>query len=197
MKPDKIFLEALLRQTEIRFGRTPRSPFDFQELAFDIQSVTGRTIGLSTLKRIWGYVNDQSGTTFTTLSLLCRYIGYNDWDAFCRSTADNHKSKESAFSSDKILNTKKLPVDTIIKIELGEAKNCVIIKSGEPDSFTVVEAENIKLIVSDRLIVDCIAIGRPFFASECWRDGRQMGSYTGAIDKGVLKIVIQKPSHKV
>ncbi|MDE6101062.1 MAG: hypothetical protein K2L46_08820 [Paramuribaculum sp.] len=84
MKPDKEKLELLLSIVGKKFGTSPRTPTDFAQLTSAIHQTTGRTIGLSTLKRLWGYVTDQTGTTYSTLTLLCRYAGYSDWDCFCR-----------------------------------------------------------------------------------------------------------------
>lgn len=190
MKPDKEKLDLLLRLVGQKFGCTPRTPTDFAELASDVQHTTGRTIGLSTLKRLWGYVKDQTGTTYSTLSLLSRYAGFNDWDCFCSNATGPTGAGDSAFSSKAIVESKTLAVDSTVEIELGASKRCVMVKTGEPDRFRVVKASNIKLRPGDMLNVAYMAVGRPFFASDCRRGLQSLGTYTGALAEGIRKIDI-------
>ena len=98
MKPEKEKLDLLLQIVAQTFGTTPHTPTDFVALASAVQESTGRTIGLSTLKRLWGYIKDQTGTTYSTLSLLSRYTGYSDWDSFCRFASLITDEQESGFS---------------------------------------------------------------------------------------------------
>lgn len=191
MKPDKEKLELLLSAVGRKYGTTPRTPTDFAQLASAVQQTTGRTIGLSTLKRLWGYVKDQTGTTYSTLTLLSRYAGFNDWDCFCRHAEGVDGAGESAFSVKAIVESKTLAVGTAVEIMLGVSKRCVIVKTGEPDKFRVEEASEIKLRVGDEVNVAYMAAGRPFFASDCRRGSRLLGSYTGALGEGICRIVIR------
>lgn len=191
MKPDKEKLELLLSAVGWKFGTTPRTPTDFAQLASAVQQTTGRTIGLSTLKRLWGYVKDQTGTTYSTLTLLSRYAGFNDWDCFCRQADGSGEAGDSAFSVKAIVESKTLAVGTSVEIMLGVSKKCVIVKTGEPDKFSVEEASEIKLRAGDEVTVAYMAAGRPFFASDCRRGSRQLGSYTGALGEGICRIVIR------
>ena len=74
----------LLLKTEIerRFGRQPESPVDYNDLALNIQRVTGKEISSYTLMRIWGHVKNTSSPRQDTLSNLARYAGYAGWADF-------------------------------------------------------------------------------------------------------------------
>lgn len=191
MKPEQEKLESLLKAVAHTFGATPRTPTDFAELATAVLQSTGRTIGLSTLKRLWGYVKDQNGTTYSTLSLLSRYAGYNDWDCFCSYAVITGGAGDSAFSVKAIVEAKTLAVGTAVEIMLGESKRCMMVKTCEPDRFRVKEASGIKLREGDEVNVAYMAAGRPFFASECRRGTQMLGSYTGALGEGICRIVIR------
>lgn len=191
MKPDKEKLELLLSIVGKEFGTSPRTPTDFAQLASAIQQTTGRTIGLSTLKRLWGYVTDQTGTTYSTLTLLCRYAGYSDWDCFCRRADGSDTAEESAFSENAIVESRTLAIGTAIELMLGPSKICVIVKTGNPDRFRVEEASGIKLREGDEINVAYMAAGRPFFASECRRGNHLLGTYTGALGGGICRIAIR------
>ena len=82
MEIDQNILALLKEQVALKFGSVPKSPTDFNLLAGEIYKMTQRTLGVSTLKRIWGYVAAKHGTSYSSLSILCRYIGYADWDVF-------------------------------------------------------------------------------------------------------------------
>lgn len=196
MKPDQKKLEILLRDVERKFGTSLRAPSDFVILASEIHRTTGRTIGLSTLKRLWGYIKDQNGTTYSTLSLLCRYVGFNDWDSFCHTACMQTDGNESGFSTKAIVDSRTLAIGTKVGISMGEAKKCLLMKIAEPDRFQVMETQHIKLKAGDTLHITTIAIGRPFFATDCNRDGQRLGCYTGARNEGIREIDIVDTGQK-
>ncbi len=73
MKADRNKLIQLRQAVEETFGQTPGSPTDFDKLSLQIQTFTKRKLGVSTLKRFWGYVRSDYNVTYTTLSVLARY----------------------------------------------------------------------------------------------------------------------------
>ena len=79
-------LNALLRLIEQTIGRKVKTPKDFTFLASCIFDKTGETLSTSTLKRIWGYLPGYSSIRVSTLDILARLVGYEDWDAFCLQT---------------------------------------------------------------------------------------------------------------
>ena len=62
-----------------------KSPPDFNQLSLRLQKELKEEISISTIKRIWGYVEAKHNTRYTTLSILSRFIGYIDWYDFCLS----------------------------------------------------------------------------------------------------------------
>ena len=61
------------------------TPSDFDLLAASIAKESHDRISLSTLKRVWGYVNNKHRLRNETLSILARFVGYNDWTDFCKA----------------------------------------------------------------------------------------------------------------
>lgn len=188
MKVDPTLLSMLQESVAMRLGFTPNTPSDFDALALDVQQRTGRTIGVSTLKRLWGYVRTESGTTYSTLSLLSRYAGYNDWDAFCHSRQESLHDDESDFSKIKIIKCASLPLGTTFILRWGKEKLLMMRKTDHPERFEVLHAENLKLRSGDKLDVETLATGRPFFASCCFRGKEMLGSYSGARRDGITSI---------
>lgn len=52
----KSIIEALVNITNSNFGYIPSSPAEFNELSRVIYAKTGRSLSLSSIKRLWGYV---------------------------------------------------------------------------------------------------------------------------------------------
>ena len=78
-------LGLLCRRIEAVVGRTIQSPKDFDWLSELIHEKQHERISVTTLKRIWGYVQSPSMPRISTLDLLCQFIDIPSWDAFCHS----------------------------------------------------------------------------------------------------------------
>lgn len=78
-------IECLKLEIEKRMGKPLKSPTDFNQLSLRLQKELKEEISISTIKRIWGYVEAKHNTRYTTLSILSRFIGYIDWYDFCLS----------------------------------------------------------------------------------------------------------------
>ena len=53
---------------------------DFTVLASLICNETKCTIGITTLKRLFGYIDDPRETNKGTLNILAQYLGYKTWE---------------------------------------------------------------------------------------------------------------------
>src|SRR5688572_301255 len=67
------------------------STHDFEILGGKIQEVTGVSLSIATLKRIWGKIRYDSKPTPTTLNTLARFVGYEDWRDFRKGQQLNGK----------------------------------------------------------------------------------------------------------
>lgn len=189
MRPEKFYLETLKAHITIKFGKSLRTPSDFSDLSHDIFKHTNRTIGVTTLKRVFGYVCADHGTSFSTLSNLTSYIGYKDWDNFCKEIDQKGDTYEtSGFNLDSIIICATLPLGTALTLEWPGRKRCCIKKIKNPDIFKIEEAENIKLLSDDIGKIENLMLGRPFVMRECKREGVDMGTYTGATKEGISSI---------
>lgn len=189
MEIDQNILERLKEQVALKFGTIPKTPTDFNLLASDIYHCSGRTLGVSTLKRIWGYVSAKHGTSYSSLSILCRYLGYSDWDAFYSYASKYNSSAEtSGFNSDAIIDSSTLPVGTIIVLKWDVNKFCRIRKFKDPDSFKIEECGNIKLQPGDIGKIESLVMGKPFIMIATMRGGKPIGTYSGGFKQGISSI---------
>ena len=132
-----------------------KTPADFQFLTGVIQERCKETLGVTTLKRIWGYIDGYDTTRYSTLSVLARCVGFHDWDDFL---ANHGRSGESS------------------NLVLGRAiawapDRRVLLKYLGEGSFVVVESENSKLKPGDTFHCSCFIIGEPLYLDDFVRDG--------------------------
>lgn len=70
------FLKISIKNT---FSKPLNSIKSFEELAHETN------VSSQTLRRFFGKIDKEKGISKTSLSLLCKYIGYNDWDNFLKN----------------------------------------------------------------------------------------------------------------
>ncbi len=186
MKANQAHIKALTTAVAVIFGHIPHSPADFDLLALSISKKTARSVSPSTLKRLWGYITDQTGTSYTTLSILSQYAGYPDWDSFCRFYPN--QPADSDFTSGQILISNTISIGTTVGLEWDNNKSCTLVKISATNQFKTLSAENIKPRPGDILTVEEFALNRPLTASSCIRKNINLGTYTGARSCGLMSI---------
>lgn len=70
------FLKISIKNT---FSKPLNSIKSFEELAHETN------VSSQTLRRFFGKIDKEKGISKTSLSLLCIYVGYNDWDNFLKN----------------------------------------------------------------------------------------------------------------
>ena len=75
-------IEELKLQVEQKYGRTLSTTTDFEEFSLVLENTLSQSISASTLKRIWGYVNDRHKARKYTLDILAPYVGFSNFDKF-------------------------------------------------------------------------------------------------------------------
>ena len=83
-------IERLRQAVERTAGCQMRTNKDFDSLSEHVYATTHAKISTTTLKRIWGYLSENVNPRTYTLDQLCQYVGYDDFEAFCRQ-ADNEQ----------------------------------------------------------------------------------------------------------
>ena len=81
-------LSALYAMIERTFGKEIVENEDYAKLSESIMEQTHELISESTLKRMFGYVASTHIPRRSTLDVMSRYVGYQDWHAFLHSNED-------------------------------------------------------------------------------------------------------------
>ncbi|MDE7408823.1 MAG: hypothetical protein K2N09_02255 [Muribaculaceae bacterium] len=185
---DKEALAALVRITNENLGYEPTTPTGFNDLIRQIQQITGDSLSLSSIKRIWGYIPYDGDFSPTTLNILARYNGIKDWESFKKSlVANTNVDDQSGFHDNAITETSKYRPGDRIELNWNDGKACGLECVGHM-RFRVLRAENIKLKTSDIVTLHTLCIGQPVYISDIIRGDMQFTAYVGAKKGGLLSI---------
>ena len=78
-------IKQLVKQIEeeMKWGKSENwSGEEFDQLSEAILNSTGKSISVTTLKRVFGRVRQESAPSKTTLNILASFIGYENWNQF-------------------------------------------------------------------------------------------------------------------
>lgn len=185
----KSALEALIDLTNKRFGRPLSSPAEFNELSVRIKNETGYNISLSSIKRLWGYVNYSGSHSISTLNILAIYNGYEHWEGFLNKYNTEGVGDESTFLGGTVVNAAELNKGDKLVLSWEGGKSCVI-ECVDKAKFRVNESCNIKLQPGDVFVLSTVCKGLPFYASDIERGNLHIPAYVGAQKGGVRSIIV-------
>ena len=83
-----VAIERLKQVIEAKVGRKIQTPKDFDYLSACITEELHEPISVSTLKRLWGYIQSSGSPRLSTLNMLAHFVGSEHWEAFCQSCQD-------------------------------------------------------------------------------------------------------------
>lgn len=146
---------------------------DFNALADDINKETGRTIGLTTIKRLFGYIDDDRKTSQYTLNTLALYLGFTDWKEY--SAAKNLNSDWN-YETDKVLIADQTIGTKIYVKYLDRTVVFVVTEYDNQKVLRVEKADNSSLKVNDILFVNSLQLGKVIEADRVIR-GKNIGNY--------------------
>ena len=83
MEGQQSILARLCRDMEAAVGRQMHTPRDFDLLSERIFEKTHQNISATTLKRLYGYLQESVTPRRSSLNLLAQFLDYTDWDDYC------------------------------------------------------------------------------------------------------------------
>ena len=180
-------IEQLLLDVEEKFGARPRTPADQNELILAIQKVTNESLGLSTIQRLWGYVNNVDKPRRATLNVLARYLEYRDWDEYL--DALNEKAKSNAnHILDGAIRARDLGIGRLVGVQIGVVK--YVFRYLGKMRFEVVETKHSMLKPGDTFITTFFMVGRPLYLDDWRSEGEESKVYAAGGGAGVKKVFL-------
>lgn len=176
---------ALRQAVEQKLKRRMLSPADFDWLSDEIERLTHQHVGVSTLKRIWGYIADKGDDYLpgiATVRILAAVAGFTNYEAFIDSLTDEEVQSEEY--SGEALRCKTLPTEAIVSLEWNPNRQCRMRHLGNC-RFEVIASVNAKIHVGDTVTCHQIVAGAPLCLDNICRQGEKKplsyiaGSRTG------------------
>lgn len=155
---------AIRLLVETEFGQPIRYASDCEHLSNAIFERTGERIGITTLKRMLGFVNDVSAPRVSTLDILARYLQYENFAELNNVLGDDSDCLRLAESD--ILVTDTLPEGAILEIELPCPAHKMKLRHRNGQEFEVLESTLLAIKPADRLTIGSMAKGVTMIVSK-------------------------------
>ena len=78
-------INQLCKEIEAALNQKIKTPKDFIFLRETIYSRLHVLVSRTTLMRIWGYLSEDVTPRVGTLSILAQFLGYRNWEDYCRN----------------------------------------------------------------------------------------------------------------
>ena len=178
----------LRKDVEARFGTRPATPADFESLIAQIWLCLHENLALSTLERLWGYVEGANNTRLSTLNILSRYVGSRDWNDYTNHLKEGELGSSNPFIAEGI-HTKDLQPGQSIEVTWLPNRRCVFRYLGDM-RFEVVESVNSKLSVGDTFISTFFLKGQPLFMDQLLQSAQPPVSYVAGNNGGLQSVTL-------
>lgn len=162
---------------------------DFSVLASLIGNETKCTIGITTLKRLFGYIDDPRDTNKGTLNILALYLGYQTWEEYIstmRIDSDWNVESDTVWVVAQSLGT------TIEVCYLNRAVTFEVVSTEEGKALKVINSKNSSLQKDDIAYIDRIRKGEKLEARKVCR-GDSLGSYRTNGEIRSINIIERQP----
>lgn len=179
-------ISILKNATEETLGRKIQTPKDFEYLSKSIFFRLRTNVSSTTLKRMWGYLKENTQTRESTLNILSRFIGFNDWAEFCdKSQSEPNPSQQEHILLKKKISSKELQPNQEIEINWFPNKWCRIKYLGE-HSFIVNKSLNTKICENDTFQCYLLIEGEPMYLDNFVHDGLPPVTFVAGKERGII-----------
>ena len=172
------YITELLQQ---KVKRELRLSSDCEYLALDIESVTGEHIGVNTLKRLLGFIDDERTPRESTLDIIAQYLGFENWEIL---KCFDDKSNSSFDTDDDVIRVCNLTKGQRIEVSYLPDRSIELEYLGD-GRFLVVKSVNSKLSEDDEIKMTHLIEGYPMLVSHVWREGKDLGKFIAGKAQGI------------
>lgn len=169
MKLSNKTIEEIKEKTGMKYDRAK----DFSVLAEDIFKKTGRSIGITTLKRLFGTIEDQRDAVGYTMNTIAIYLGYASWKDYM-----GHDSFDSDWCfDDDLFYIHDLELGDQLKVQyLNRSVTFSVVDYEDTRVLKVEESTNSSLQVGDIVFIHSLRVGNIIESEKVVR-GTAIGNY--------------------
>lgn len=179
-------IEELKTLVEQKYGQQLTTTCIFEEFSYHLQKEMGVKVSASTLKRLYGYVNDFHQPRIGTLNVLAKYLGFANYAAYLKDLKTNVRYNSSFFAATQ-LSSSELRKDTIIVI--GWSPNRMVKLQYLGDStYEVIASENSKLLPGDRFVTGSFIKNQPLYLAYIERNNEHTPAFVAGRNGGLTII---------
>ena len=164
MEIDRPEIYELRLRIETSIKRKIQTPADFDFLRGIIWERTHEQISTSTLKRLWGYVDGVDNARNSTLNVLSKALGYENWDAFILKLKSENVDNSDLVMSES-MSSSDLKIGDRLMIAWQPNRVCRLKYLGD-NQFEVMESQNSKLKVGDTFRCGLFILGEPVYIND-------------------------------
>ena len=170
---------------EKAISKEVRTPKDFEELRERIYKRLHIIISSTTLKRIWGYLNDNVQTRPGTLDILAQFIGYPSFQLYANSKAQYQEEIQSSPVLSRKLNVQdELNVNDKLLLTWHPNRQCKIIYMGNL-SFKVLSSCNTRILSGDTFTCSLLIEGEPLYIDNLQQGNSPSTAYVCGKKSGI------------
>lgn len=178
---------ALKKAVEKRFGHPIESRTDFTELAYDIERTTNNHISENTLRRLWGKISGYTTVFTRTLDVLCKYIGHEQWNVYCKYLSKESEKESEIISSNMIIKVEELQIGDKIRLGWLPDRMCIVQYIGSR-TFKAIDAVNSTVQTGDTFECSLMIKGYPLFVDNLVHGGEHCQRYSMGIQSGLTTL---------
>lgn len=172
-------IEFLLSEVTRQFGKPVNASSDFEQLALEVEGRTGEHLSESTLKRLWGYVNLNPTPRASTLDILARYTGRENFRRLCMEMQET-----SAFFSAECVRSADLEEGAVVILGWMPDRRVELVYLGDM-RFEVRDSGTSKLRRGDRFEAGEFLLGHPLYLGAVERNGTILPAYVAGRSQGL------------
>ncbi len=170
-------------------GRDVKTPNDYQYLSERVFERTHERLSPTTLKRLFGYLNEMVVPSKFTLYVMSRFIGYKDFETFCNHCENGEV--QSGIVEREHLSADRMYIGQKLQLTWRPDRRCVVEHLGD-GRFVVVEAENTKLSVGDTFVCHLFIAHEPLFIDNLIHNGGTSTTYVAGRKDGIMFVVVKE-----
>ena len=179
-------IKCLRSDLEQRVGQQLQSPADFQLLIQQIWEKNHAVLSLSTIKRLWGYVESNGAPRLSTLNTLAKFLDFADWNAYLVAL-EQRGGTESAMFTGEGIQTADLQAGDRIAVAWQPNRQCTFRYLGD-NQFVVEDSKNAKLQQGTTFSAARFMIAQPMYLDNILLADGTRTSYVAGKRNGLTSV---------
>ena len=180
-------IQCLRSDIEQHVGQQLQSPSDFQLLIQQIWEKQHAVLSLSTIKRIWGYVESNGAPRLSTLNTLAKFLDFTDWNAYLVALEQRGGTESAMFTGEGIQTADLQPGDRIA-VAWQPNRQCTFRYLGD-NHFVVEVSKNAKIHTGDQFNATTFIVGHPMYLDNILLADGTRTSYVAGKRNGLTSVI--------